>query len=112
MDAREIVSSIVIGMGVAMMLFGVIGIFRFKDFYQRLLVAAKVDTVSMITLFLGLSIRHGFSFFSAKLILIIIIVLILNPMVGHVMVHSAYKSGYRLSGQLEPENEDETNIVR
>ena len=110
MPISEIIGNIFIVMGVVVMLFGVVGVFRFKDFYHRLLVSAKVDTVSMITLFLGLSIRHGFSFFSAKLFLIVFIVLILNPMVAHVMVRSAYRSGYRLSGQLDTEKDDEAAV--
>ena len=95
-----IISSIVIGIGVFFMLMGLIGIFRFKDFYHRILVASKIDTVGMITLLLGLSLRHGLSFFTGKMVLIIIIVIILNPLVAHIMVRSAYRSGYKLTGQM------------
>ncbi|MCL2753655.1 MAG: monovalent cation/H(+) antiporter subunit G [Defluviitaleaceae bacterium] len=104
-----LISNIIIAIGVFFMIFGVIGIFRFKDFYHRILVAAKVDTVGMITLLLGLVIRHGFSFFSAKMVLMMIIVLILNPLVAHVMVRSAYRSGYKLEGQLKAEKDDEAS---
>ena len=103
----EIIGNIVIAIGVFFMLFGVIGIFRFKDFYHRILVASKIDTVGMITLLLGLAIRHGISFFSAKMVLMMIIVLILNPLVAHIMVRSAYRSGYKLEGDLKAEKDDE-----
>ena len=90
-----IVSYIVMGIGVAFMLFGIIGIFKpGRDFYYRILVACKIDTVGILTLGIGMAIRHGFSFFTGKLFLIIIIMMILNPLVAHLVARSAYKSGY------------------
>jgi len=90
-----LISYIVMGIGVAFMLFGVIGIFqRKKDFYYRILVACKIDTVGFLTIIIGLAIRHGFSFFTGKLFLIAIIMMVLNPLVAHIMVRSAYNSGY------------------
>jgi len=99
---QDLIGNIVIGMGIAFMLFGVYGIFKLKDFYPRILVASKIDTVGMFTLIAGFVIRHGFSFFSAKLILIIITMLILNPLVAHIMARSAYLSGYEIVDEDEP----------
>ena len=91
----QIISYIVMGLGVMFMLFGVIGIFQPKrDFYYRLLVACKIDTVGMLTLGIGLAIRFGFSFFTGKVGLIVIIILVLNPLVAHIMGRAAQKSGY------------------
>ena len=86
------------------MLFGVVGIFRFDNFYLRLLVSSKVDTVGALTLIIGLIIRHGISYFSGKLLLIIGIMLILNPLVAHMIARSAYLSGYKLEGKQAEEN--------
>ena len=84
------------------MLFGVVGFFRFKNFYIRILVSTKVDAVGMLTLLLGLVLRHGVSFFSGKLLLIAIILLILNPLVSHIVVRSAYQGGHEVEDP-EPE---------
>jgi multicomponent Na+:H+ antiporter subunit G len=92
----NIIGNIVIIAGIIFMLIGVFGIFKLKDFYPRLLVASKVDTVGMLTIIVGFIIRSGFSFFSAKLVLIIIIMLILNPLVAHIMARSAYLCGYEI----------------
>lgn len=86
------------------MLFGVVGIFRFENFYLRLLVSSKVDTVGALTLIIGLLIRHGIGYFSGKLLLIIGIMLILNPLVAHMIARSAYLSGYKLEGKQAEEN--------
>ena len=83
------------------MLFGLIGLFRFKDFYPRILVSGKIDTVGAITLVLGLIIKHGFSFFSMKLIIIIVLILILNPLSSHIIARSAYFSDSTLKDDYD-----------
>ena len=100
----EILGNVVVGIGIAFMLFGVVGIFRFENFYLRLLVSSKVDTVGALTLIIGLLIRHGIGYFSGKLLLIIGIMLILNPLVAHMIARSAYLSGYKLEGKQAEEN--------
>ena len=92
MDILTILSYIVMGAGVLFMLFGVAGLFRFKAFYPRILIASKIDTVGVLTLIFGIALRHGFSFFTGKLLLIVIIMLILNPLVAHILARSAYLS--------------------
>jgi len=95
----ETVGNVIVVIGTIFMLFGVVGIFRFKNFYLRLLVSSKVDTVGALTLIIGLSLRHGISYFSAKLILLIVIMLILNPLVAHIIAATAHASGYKLEGK-------------
>jgi len=91
----EILSYIVMGFGVFIMLIGVVGLYKPKrDFYYRILVSCKIDTVGLITLGIGVSIYHGFSFFTGKVALIVIIILILNPFVAHIIAKAAFLSGY------------------
>ena len=96
MDILNILSYILMGAGVLFMLFGVFGLFKFKNFYARILVASKIDTVGVLTLIFGLALRHGLTFFTGKLFLIVIIMLILNPLVAHILARSAYTSGHEL----------------
>ena len=90
-----ILSYIVMGLGLVFMLIGIIGIFQpGNDFYYRILVACKIDTVGFLTVAIGVAIRHGFTFFTGKLFIIVIIMMVLNPFVAHIVARSAYKSGY------------------
>jgi len=77
------------------MSFGIIGIFKFKNFYGRILVSTLIDTVGAVTIIIGLAVKHGFSFFSLKLLLLLILMLIINPLVSHITARSAFLSGYR-----------------
>ena len=103
----EIVSNIVIGIGLLFMAIGIVGIYKFKDFYPSILIASKVDTVGMITVIIGIAIRHGISFFSGKLLLIAVIILALNPLVAHVLTRSAYAAGHQVK-----EDDDTSDINR
>jgi len=103
----NILSYIFIGIGFAFMLSGAIGLFKMKNFYPRVLTASKIDTVGLLTLFIGFMLRHGFTFFTGKLLLIAVLILILNPLVAHIMVRSAYYSGYELDTDIDSEPKEE-----
>jgi len=104
MEILSIIGGVIIGLFVAFMVFGAIAIFFLKDFYPRILVSSKIDTVGLLTFLLGVCLRHGFSFFSAKVLLIVVIIMVLNPLVAHVVTRSAYRSGYQLEGKLSEED--------
>jgi multicomponent Na+:H+ antiporter subunit G len=100
----EIIGLIVMIFGLILMGIGIFGIFHFKGFYARILVVSKVDTVGTITFLFGLAIHQGISFFSGKILLIIIFILILSPLVGHMIARSAYVSDHKLQDPHEPED--------
>ena len=91
-----ILSDVIIAIGLVFMLFGVVGVFRFRNFYQRILVSSKIDTVGLLTIIAGIIIKKGFSFFSFKIGLIAGILLILNPLSTHITARCAYRSGHKL----------------
>lgn len=74
---------------------GVLGIYRFDHFYSRALAASKVDTVGYITTLIGFCFKEGLSSFTFKVAAILIITLLINPLVTHSVVRSAYISGYK-----------------
>ena len=100
---QEIVGNIIIIAGIMFMFFGVVGIFKFDTFYTRLLATSKTDTVGALTLIIGVAIKHGFSFFTGKIILLAVIMLIFNPLVAHILARSAYLSGHEVEKSLDAE---------
>lgn len=106
-QALEVTGVVVMVIGMLFMLIGIIGIFRFKCFYARILIVSKVDTVGAIVFMAGMAIKHGISFFSGKLLLMIVIILILSPLVGHMLARSAYISGQKLSDPYKGDSEYE-----
>ena len=99
----QVLSFVIMGIGLSFMLIGVVGLFQpGKDFFYRILVACKIDTVGLLTFIIGLSLRHGFSFFTGKLFLILVIMMILNPLVAHLVARSAWVSGYYTINEKKP----------
>ncbi|MDR2570031.1 MAG: monovalent cation/H(+) antiporter subunit G [Oscillospiraceae bacterium] len=86
----EIAANIIMLIGIVFMLFGVIGLFKFDNLYLKLLVLVKIDTVGALTFMIGIIVKHGLSFFSLKVLLIIILFLILNPLIAHIIARAAY----------------------
>lgn len=74
-----IIGNIIIGIGIVIMFIGMFGVYKFKDFYAKLLVSATIDTMALLTTLIGAMVRSGFSWFTLKVALIIGIVLVLSP---------------------------------
>lgn len=89
-------ANIIIILGLFFMTLGVFGMFRFKDYYSRVLIAAKIDTVGFITILFGLILKYGVSYFSLKIILVAAFFIITNPIATHAITRSAYLTGYRI----------------
>ncbi|MDX1357762.1 MAG: monovalent cation/H(+) antiporter subunit G [Clostridia bacterium] len=93
---RDLIGNIIICIGVLFVIFGIIGIYRFRNFYSRVLIASKIDTVGFITVCAGVIVRGGFTWFSLKVLLLVAVVLIINPVVTHAITRSAHYGGLRM----------------
>lgn len=84
------------------MALGVIGLFRFKDFYSRILISAKIETVGFLTIMISFIVLSGFTYASMKIFLITLLVMITNPLSTHAIARSAFLSGYTISQETRP----------
>ena len=88
--------TIIIYIGLIFVAFGIVGLFRFDNFYTRALTASKVDTVGYITILIGVMLKSGFNFLTLKVGVLLVITLIINPLTTHMITRSAYVSGYTI----------------
>ena len=100
-----VAGNIIISIGLVFMALGVIGMFKYRNFFTRILIASKIDTVGTLTVLLGIAIRTGFNFTSLRILLLLALMFIISPMVNHIIVSSAYKSGLDID-QAQDEQED------
>lgn len=98
---RELVGQAVVVVGLLFIATGVYSVLRYREFYSRVVITAKVDTVGFITVLLGVVILEGFTFVSAKVLLIVAFEMMTSPLSTHAIAHSAYTAGYRIEGELE-----------
>lgn len=92
----ELSGNIIVVIGLVLMAFGVIGMLRFKDYFSRVLIGGKVDTVGLITILIGLMIKNGLTYFSGKILLVLVLYIVTNPIATHAITRSAHLSGYRI----------------
>ncbi|ACZ30863.1 Na+/H+ antiporter subunit [Xylanimonas cellulosilytica DSM 15894] len=100
----EVVGDVVMILGAALVLLGLVGVLRFKDFTLQLLAGSKTDTVGFFAIVLGLCLRSGFTWFTAKALLILAVVVVANPVVA-----SAIAAGHaRQQARVEQDRTDRT----
>jgi multicomponent Na+:H+ antiporter subunit G len=92
---------LLVWMGIVIIAIGVLGTYRFNNFYPRVLASALIDTMGNITVLIGIMLLKGFSFFTLKVAIILIIMMSINPLSTHSIVRSAYYSGYKVRKEQE-----------
>jgi len=87
---QNILSILLICMGIFFMLVGSIGILRLPDFYSRTHAVSMSDALGISSVMLGLMVHEGFTQNSLKLLLIILFVALSNPIGSHALSRAAF----------------------
>lgn len=90
------VSGILMIAGLLFALFGMVGLFRFRHFYARILVTSNIDAAGMLLLMLGIMVQSPNTAFALKIVIITVLSLITSPLSSHAILRSARDSGYRI----------------
>lgn len=98
----DLLAYLLITIALIFMALGVIGLFRFKDFYSRILISSKIETVGFLTIMIGFIILSGLSYAAMKILLITLMVMITNPLSTHAIARSAFLSGYTINQETRP----------
>lgn len=91
-----LIGQILIGIGLVFIAIGTFSLLRLGDFYTRILITSKIDSMGLITIIFGAMIISGWTFFTAKLAFILLFEMITAPIGTHAVARSAYRSGYQI----------------
>lgn len=89
----DIISSILLIVGVFFGLSGAIGLFRFPDFFTRVHAASVTDSVAALFIVGGLLLQTSFDLNTAKLLFILLFLMITSPTASHALAKSARHGG-------------------
>lgn len=89
-----IIGDIVIGVGVAFLFLGGLGILRFPDVYNRLQAGTKCTTLGAFCTIIGVGIAEPAWIFKA--LIIGVFILLTNPISAHALARASHKSGVKL----------------
>ena len=82
--------------GILFALIGMIGLFRFRHFYSRILITSNIDAAGMLLLLIGVALQSPSAAFAVKVGIVGLISLITSPLSSHAILKSARDSGYRM----------------
>ena len=89
-----IIGGIVIGVGVAFLFLGGLGILRLPDVYNRLQAGTKCTTLGAFCTIVGVGIAEPAWIFKA--LIIGVFILLTNPISAHALARASRKSGVKL----------------
>lgn len=89
----DILGLIFIVLGLVFIFIGSITIFLLKNFHLRLLVCSQIDTVGMLLFLIGILLKYHSVIYVPKIIIILLIALIINPITSYAIGKSAYLRG-------------------
>lgn len=93
MIVREILSAVLLLIGGGFMFVSAIGVIRLPDFYTRLHASSIGETLGLVLAGLGLILYNGINLTSAKILLIIVALFLVNPIGTHLIGKAAIRSG-------------------
>ncbi len=82
--------------GILFALIGMIGLFRFRHFYSRILITSNIDAAGMLLLLIGAALQSPSAAFAVKIGIVGLLSLITSPLSSHAILRSARDSGYRM----------------
>ena len=106
--AIEITSSICLLIGSFLCISGGVGILRFPDFYTRMHAAGVTDTLGAGMILIGLMLQSQDFLVFAKLVMILLMMLFINPTASHALAKSAIHNGLKPVLDIKERNNTES----
>jgi multicomponent Na+:H+ antiporter subunit G len=107
---NNIMSYILICIGILFNLFGCIGLIRLPDVYNRLQSATKCVTLGTCSIMLGVSLSFGLDDTGIKALIAIPLIFFTATVAAHALVKGAYKFGIKLGDKSVKDDYKEAEI--
>lgn len=95
MMLQNILTVVLICLGIFFMLVGSVGILRLPDFYSRTHAVSLSDSLGIFLVISGLIVHEGFTQSSLKLLLLVVFVALSNPIGTHALSNAALRRGVK-----------------
>ena len=89
------ISLIVVGL--IFLVIGSIGMLRLPDVFSRAHALSLTDSLGAIFVLLGLAVYEGFTMNFPRIMVVLVLVYLMNPVISHATIRAAYRSGLRPS---------------
>jgi multicomponent Na+:H+ antiporter subunit G len=108
----EYIGMVFIFLGIAFDFFGVLGLMRLPDVYNRLQAATKCVTFGTAGILFGVFIMKGFTVFGFKALLGIVFVFLTSPVAAHAISRAAHRSKIALCKETVADQYQDDNELK
>lgn len=91
----SIVSAVLIVIGLFFLLVAALGMLRLPDVFSRSHAVSLTDSLGAAFLLVGLALYQGFTANAVKILVVLALLYLLNPVIAHANVRAALRSGVR-----------------
>lgn len=85
----------IISVGLFFLLVAAIGMIRLPDVFSRAHALGLTDALGSFCLLVGLAIHEGFSLNALKILVVLALLYMLNPVISHATIRAALRSGLK-----------------
>ena len=89
----NILSIIFIVAGLFFLIVAAIGVIRLPDVYSRSHAVSLTDSLGAFLMLVGISLHEGLSINMLKILVVLILLYILNPVIAHATIRAARRAG-------------------
>jgi len=91
----SILSIIFIVAGLFFLIVAAVGVIRFPDVYSRSHAVSLTDSLGAFLMLVGIALHEGLSINMLKILVVLILLYILNPVIAHATIRAALRSGLK-----------------
>ena len=99
-----LVAIILIVIGLLFLVVGAIGMLRLPDVFTRAHALSLTDSLGAVFVLAGLAIYEGFTINFLRIIVVLLLIYLMNPVISHATLRAAYRSGLRPPSQKKTGN--------
>ena len=85
--------------GLFFLVVGSIGMLRLPDVFSRSHALSLTDSLGSLFVLGGLALYAGFNTNLLKILVVLVLIYLLNPVIAHAAIRAAYRSGLRPGGR-------------
>ena len=107
MTIISLLSDLFLLVGGILTLTGAVGLLRLPDFFSRLHAASVTESLAAPLLIIGIMLKTGFTLESAKLALVIVIMVVANPTITYALCRAAAHGDKKPAGMDQPQQPEQ-----
>ncbi len=92
-------AALLIATGLFFLVVAAVGMWRLPDVYTRSHAVALTDSLGAFFLLGGLAVYHGFTTNTLRILVVMALLYLINPVISHASVRAALRSGQRPVGE-------------